>query len=77
MNCPTCDLLREVKQLHRETNKEWKTRGLPRRRNKFTAAIADRTYRGRVTYYTTGNRRRIPLNFCPECGRQLRKKGST
>lgn len=75
MSCRTCELLRDLRQVHRETNKDLKARGDPARKNKFTAAIIDRTYRGRVTYYTAGSyNRRIPLNYCPECGRQIKTK---
>lgn len=77
MDCKTCELLQDLKQLHRDGNKARKARGNPPRRNKFTSAIVDRTLRGRSTYYTCGNRRRIPLNYCPECGRQIKKKRST
>ena len=73
MSCHTCELLQDLKQTHRQANKELKARGDPPRRNKFTSAIVDRTFRGRSTHYTCGNWRRIPLNYCPECGRQIRK----
>ena len=77
MDCRTCELLKEIKQFRREMNKEWKSRGLLPLRNKFTAAIIDRSGRGRMTYFTNGNRRRIPLNYCPECGRQIKNRKGT
>ena len=77
MNCQTCALLRDVKQGHRDWRKEQKALGQPARRNYFTAAIVDRTFRGRLTFYKNGQGRRIPLNYCPECGRQIKTKRST
>ena len=77
MNCQTCELLQEVKQLHRDWRKEQKGHGKPARRNYFTAAIVDRTLRGRSTFYKNDQGRRIPLNYCPECGRQIKTKRST
>lgn len=73
MDCRTCEALQSLKQCHREINRDRKARGVKPIKNKFTAAVVDRSYRGRATYYTTGHGRRIPLNYCPECGRQLKK----
>lgn len=73
MDCRTCEALQSLKQFHREINKERRDRGQKPARTKLTAAVVDRSYRGRMTYYTTDHGRRIPLNYCPECGRQLKK----
>lgn len=77
MDCRTCEALQSLKQIHREINQERRDRGQKPARTKLTAAVVDRTYRlGRTTYYTTGHGRRIPLNYCPECGRSLKKHRS-
>ena len=76
MDCRTCEALQSLKQIHREINRERKGRGQQPLRTKLTAAVVDRSYRGRATYYSTGNGRRIPLNYCPECGRSLKKHRS-
>ena len=73
MDCRTCEALQDLKQIHREINRERRDRGQKPARSKLTAAVVDRTYRGRSTYYTNGHGRRIPLNYCPECGRLLKK----
>ena len=73
MDCRTCEALQDLKQIHREINRERRDRGQKPARSKLTAAVVDRTYRGRSTYYTTGHGRRIPLNYCPECGRYLKR----
>lgn len=74
MDCRTCEALQSLKQCHREINRDRKARGVKPIKNKFTAAVVDRSYSGRLTYYSTGARGRwIPLNYCPECGRQLKK----
>lgn len=74
MDCRTCEALQSLKQIHREINQERRGRGQKPARSKLTAAVVDRSYRcGRTTYYTTGHGRRIPLNYCPECGRRLKK----
>lgn len=73
MDCRTCEALQSLKQFRREFNQERKAKGLKPLRTKLTAALVDRSSRGRMTYYTTDRGRRIPLNYCPECGRQLKK----
>lgn len=74
MDCRTCEALQSMKQCHREINRDRKARGVKPIKNKFTAAVVDRSYSGRLTYYSTGARGRwIPLNYCPECGRLLKK----
>lgn len=73
MDCRTCEALQSLKQCHREINRERRARGQKPAKSKLTAAVVDRTYRGRSTYYSTGNGRRIPLNYCPECGRYLKR----
>lgn len=76
MDCRTCEALQSLKQIHREINRERKGRGQKPLRTKLTAAVVDRSWRGRSTYYSTGRGRRIPLNYCPECGRSLKKHRS-
>ena len=77
MECRTCAMLQTIKQFRRQLNKDFKQRGIPPiSRNKFAAAIVDRSGHGRTTYYKAGGRR-IPLNYCPECGRQIKTKRST
>ena len=76
MTCRTCEALQSLKQSHREINRERRDRGQKPLRTKLTAAVVDRSYRGRLTYYSTGRGRRIPLNYCPECGRSLKKHRS-
>ena len=73
MDCRTCEALQNLKQIHRQLNRERRDRGQKPARTKLTAAVVDRSFRGRTTYYTTGRGRRIPLNYCPECGRLLKK----
>lgn len=73
MECRTCEAIKSLKAWNRELNADRKARGLKPRRNKLTAAVVDRTFSGRSTFYSTGRGRRIPLNFCPECGQCLRK----
>ena len=74
MDCRTCEALQSLKQCHREINRDRKARGVKPIKNKFTAAVVDRSYSGRLTYYSTGARGRwIPLNYCPECGSLLKK----
>jgi len=73
MDCRTCEALQSLKQIHREINQERRDRGQKPARTKLTAAVVDRSYHGRATYYTTGHGRRIPLNYCPECGRYLKR----
>lgn len=74
MDCRTCEALQSLKQCHREINRDRKARGVKPIKNKFTAAVVDRSYSGSLTYYSTGARGRwIPLNYCPECGRLLKK----
>lgn len=77
MDCKTCELLHFLKDHHHKMNLKRDTLGIPYKRNNFTSAIIDRTLGGRLTYYGTGHGRRIPLNYCPECGRQIKKKRST
>lgn len=77
MDCRTCEALQSLKQCHRKINRERRDRGQKPARSKLTAAVVDRTYRGRTTFYTTGHGRWIPLNYCPECGRQIKTKRST
>ncbi len=76
MDCRTCEALQSLKQIHREINRERKDHGQKPLRTKLTAAVVDRSWRGRSTYYSTGRGRRIPLNYCPECGRSLKKHRS-
>ena len=74
MDCRTCEALQSLKQCHREINRERKAKELKPIRSRLTAAVVDRSYSGRLTYYSTGARCRwIPLNYCPECGRLLKK----
>lgn len=73
MDCRTCEALQSLKQIRREINQERRDRGQKPVRTKLTAAVVDRSFRGRTTYYTTGRGRRIPLNYCPECGRYLKR----
>lgn len=77
MGCRTCELLHFLKDHHHKMNLKPDTLGIPYKRNNFTSAIVDRTLGGRLIYYGTGQGRRIPLNYCPECGRQIKKKRST
>ena len=73
MDCRTCAALQSLQQCHREINRERKAKELKPTRSRLTAAVVDRSYSGRLTYYSTGHGRRIPLNYCPECGRLLKK----
>ena len=77
MDCRTCELLQFLKGHHHEMNLKRGTLGIPYKRNNFTSAIVDRTLGGRLTYYETDHGRRITLNYCPECGRQIKTKRST
>lgn len=73
MECRTCESIQSLKACHREINSDRRAKGLKPRRTKLTAAVVDRTGRGRTTFYSYGRGRQIPLNFCPECGRSLKK----
>ena len=73
--CRFCELVKGMKEQHRDCNKSLKLRGRRPKRNKFGAALVDRTFGGRVIYPCDG-RHRFRLNFCPECGQCLRKWGS-
>lgn len=77
MSCQTCELLQFLKDHHHKMNLERAKLGIRARRNNYSSAIIDRTLGGRLTYYGTGHGRRIPLNYCPECGRQIKTKRST
>ena len=70
--CRFCELLQGMKELHRDCNISRKLSGKAPVRNKFGAALVDRTFRGRTIYASDG-RYRFRLNYCPECGRSLKK----
>lgn len=70
--CRFCELVQGMKELHRDLNNSRKIRGIKQKRNNFGAALVDRTFGGRAIYPCDG-RYRFRLNYCPECGRQLKK----
>lgn len=70
--CRFCELVQGMKELTRECNISRKLYGRATKRPNLGAALVDRTFGGRAIY-TGDGRYRFRLNYCPECGRSLKK----
>lgn len=65
MNCHFCEDYEWSKKHRPKTGRELYT--------KYYACLYERTLRKGCGLASTYTHKRRPLNFCPECGRQLKK----
>lgn len=69
MNCQFCEDYEWSKKHRPKTGRELYT--------KYYVCLYERTLRKGCGLASTHTHKRRPLNFCPECGRQLKKTKKT